>query len=338
MLDRAVRGPRATRTSSEEPRGTRRPPPRPPRRDDARLGEMARLRGEGLTLAEIAARFDITRERVRQLLRHAGGSTDGRDARRIRQLEAARAALEGLLAGFRAGRSTAETARELGVTPAAATRVLRESITASDRAERARNRSVNRLQASTYSREAILRALLDVARLTEGPPTSSEYGRHARRLRLPSLPTVTTRFGSWAEAVRAAGMTPHTSPRRAYDRHWTEERCWQALQRLVAELGEAPTAAQYEVLASADEDLPSLATVRNRLGRWSEIVARLVVDAHPHPTLRRLGISPRATDRERDDAIWLAHLEGEIEDEEMNELLAADLFRWDPSYGPPPGD
>jgi len=47
------------------------------------------------------------------------------------------------------------------------------------------------------------------------------------------------------------------------------------LRRVVDELGEIPSVLAYERLAAGRSDLPSSATLRNRLGRWSFIAARL---------------------------------------------------------------
>src|SRR5215470_6310707 len=50
------------------PRGWQRGRPQPWRRDARRLAEMRRLRAAGWTLARIGRHYDLTRERVRQLL------------------------------------------------------------------------------------------------------------------------------------------------------------------------------------------------------------------------------------------------------------------------------
>jgi hypothetical protein len=44
----------------------------------------------------------------------------------------------------------------------------------------------------------------------------------------------------------------------------------------VAQLGDFPTVQRYEELAALRNDLPSVGTVRNRLGRWSAIAVELV--------------------------------------------------------------
>jgi hypothetical protein len=83
-------------------------------------------------------------------------------------------------------------------------------------------------------------------------------------------------MGGWSKAVSAAGLRPATAaPSRARGRRWTEDACWDALRRAVDELGEIPSVLGYERFAAGRADLPSSATVRNRLGRWSSLATRL---------------------------------------------------------------
>jgi DNA-binding NarL/FixJ family response regulator len=301
-----------------------------------RNAEIIALRRQGHSLAEIASQYGITRARVGQIVNRSTTGEEAAQARRAQQLEAARAAADRLRAGFREGRSAAELAKVLGLATAAVESVLRSTVTPFDRAERRRRLADRRRAQPTYSEAELIRAVNQVAERLGGVPRSSDYHQFARELGLPSLPTVMNRLGGWSAAVRAAGMTPHPSRRSGYSRRWTDDACRRALEALIAELGELPTAAQYDVLASADDSLPSLATVRNRLGRWSEVAAGLMATPHQHPILRRLGVSSEASDSERDETVWLAHLAGEVSDAELIELTTAELFAWDPSYGPPP--
>lgn len=338
LLPRSAARPRtasprdAARGTPGTPRGVAAPRPR-----SSRDVEIITLRRDGLTLDQIGRRFGITRERVRQILRAGGVAIESAAAtRRAQRLEAARGVSAELVAGFRAGRQTNDLARALGVSSPAAHEVIRASVTQADRVERRRRLSGNRTNDHLYTVADLTRAVREVSERIGGVPSSKDYADHAPLLGLPSLPTLSNRFGGWGEAVRAAGMVPHRSNRPNYTRRWTEERCWEALKNLVAELGEAPTAQQYEVLASADDELPSLATVRIRLGRWADVAARLVATPHSQPTLRRLGVSAETGGAERDEAVWLAHLAGDVSDAEICALLRADLFTWHSSYGPRP--
>jgi hypothetical protein len=127
----------------------------------------------------------------------------------------------------------------------------------------------------TYSDRDIILALTSVATRVGRVPSAKEYAAHARELNYPSLPTILNRMGGWMHALRAAGMQPLSTPQRKRSRRWTEEACWAALRSVVEELGQIPTVLGYERHAAGRDELPSSATLRNRLGRWSAIATQL---------------------------------------------------------------
>lgn len=126
--------------------------------------------------------------------------------------------------------------------------------------------------------QEILTALMSVATRVGRVPSAREYAALAREHRLPSLATVLNRMGGWGNAIRAAGMLPLAAGTGARSRRWTDEACWRALRSVSRELGEIPSVRGYERHAAHRHDLPSPATIRNRLGRWSSIVTRLVAE------------------------------------------------------------
>jgi hypothetical protein len=92
-------------------------------------------------------------------------------------------------------------------------------------------------------------------------------------------------------------MTPLAAPRASTRRRrWTDGACWQALRRVVDELGEIPTVLSYERHAAGRDDLPSSATLRNRLGRWSAITARLAAERELAQHVQAAGL-PRGLPR-----------------------------------------
>ena len=129
-------------------------------------------------------------------------------------------------------------------------------------------------RAQTYSDRDLILALTSVASRVGRVPSAKEYATSARALNYPSLPTILNRMGGWAHALRAAGMEPLSAPRRAQA----------PLDRGVV-LGVAarrrrgarrdPDGLAYERHAAGRPELPSSATLRNRLGRWSSIATQL---------------------------------------------------------------
>jgi len=262
-----------------------------------RIQQMRALREHGFSLDEVALRFGVTRERVRQILR-AHGAPDAEvvaDARRRRAADLAETRVDDLLALWRAGAEAGSVASALGLQTAACRSTIARFATDVDKAARRANLSGAR-GAQTYSDRDIIVALRAVAAGLGRVPSAKEYALLARGLELPSLPTVLNRMGGWTRAVLAAGMTPRdhpSTPRRR--RRWTDAACWEALRRAVGELGEIPTVLAYERHAAGRSNMPSSATLRNRLGRWSAITAQLAAERE-----LALHAQPPAPDTNRD--------------------------------------
>src|SRR3954451_16398409 len=82
-----------------------------------RVLQMAALRKQGWSLDEIALRYEVSRERVRQILRAHGGPQPGdiAVARRRRAERLAEERIDELLALWRAGEGVASMAAKLGL-------------------------------------------------------------------------------------------------------------------------------------------------------------------------------------------------------------------------------
>ncbi len=244
-----------------------------------RMRQMRALREQGFSLDEIALRFGVSRERVRQILR-AHGAPDPElvaGARRRRAAQLAEARVDELLALWRAGHEPRSAANALGLQAAACRTTITRFATEVDKAARRASMSGAR-GAQTYSERDIIVALRAVAAGLGRVPSAKEYALLARGLELPSLPTVLNRMGGWSRAVEAAGMKPVAASAKSRPRRWTDSACWAALRRIVDELGEIPTVVSYDRHATGRPDLPSSATLRNRLGRWSAISAQLAAE------------------------------------------------------------
>jgi uncharacterized protein (DUF433 family) len=240
-----------------------------------RVLQMAALREQGWSLDEIALRYEVSRERVRQILRAHGGPEpqDIAVARRRRAERLAEERIDELLALWRAGEGAAGVAATLGLQTAACRTTIGRFATDVDRAARRAGLAAARA-APTYSDRDITLALETAAAQLGRVPSAKDYAAIARRARLPSLATVLNRMGGWSRALASAGLRG-SAPARERSRRWTEDACWDALLRAVDELGEIPSVLAYERFAAGRADLPSSATIRNRLGRWSSLAARI---------------------------------------------------------------
>lgn len=240
------------------------------------------MRELGMPLREIADSVGISAERVRQILAASGRDLDPRylaQVRREGRLEEARGGSAGIMEGFRRGLSAAAVATQLGLDGASVSHVWEENASESDRAERRRS-SGRANREPSYSDDDLIDAIRSVAQVVDRVPSTKDYAERSPRLGLPSLPTVTNRFGTWIAAVERAGMTPNAAF-RTYSRTWDAEACRAAMRSVVEELDRVPSVSHYEALARSRDDLPSLATVRNRLGRWSELAAELARERTP---------------------------------------------------------
>jgi len=235
---------------------------------------------QGWNLDEIGLRYGVSRERVRQILCANDGppARDVAAARRRRIERQAEAHVDELLALWRAGEQPGSAASTVGVQAAACRSTIARFATEVDRAARRASLADARGRVRTYSDRDILVSLTAVAGRLGRSPSPKEYATLARELTLPSLPTVLNRMGGWTSAIRAAGLTPLGANRRTRARRWTDDACWTALRRVVAELGEIPTVLSYERHSADRSDLPSSATLRNRLGRWSAITTQLAAE------------------------------------------------------------
>lgn len=219
-------------------------PPMPPKPPSARAQAMAQLRAQGHALEQIGRREHTA-----------------------------------ILAHYRDGRDTNATAAARRAPRAAVRQLVAQRAAPADRAARSEARAdASSGRGKTYSDQQLTAAVADVAERLGRTPTAADYACQARALGLPSVPTIQNRLG-WTAAVQAAGLIPLAAPRREYRRHWTHDACWTAMRQAVAELGRIPTVQVYESHAAGRADLPSSGTLRNRLGRWSDVCLALDTEA-----------------------------------------------------------
>jgi plasmid maintenance system antidote protein VapI len=81
------------------------------------------------------------------------------------------------------------------------------------------------------------------------------------------------RYGSWKAACDAAGVPHGTKGGHTRLVRFTDDDLLEAIQRCARETG-STTYAGYEDWSAGDPGKPSAATIRNRLGRWSDIRRR----------------------------------------------------------------
>jgi site-specific DNA recombinase len=101
-----------------------------------------------------------------------------------------------------------------------------------------------------------------------GDGRAASYARDAVIGSLPSFETLRSRFGSWRAALLEVGG--HAPARR-----WSLDEVLTAVAEWCERCRVRPTGAAYQAAARGNPDLPSMATVTAKLGRWPQVVARV---------------------------------------------------------------
>jgi hypothetical protein len=225
----------------------------------------------GATLAEVASEYGVTRERVRQIFKKAGLPTISlADRRRLVYQQRA----DEIVEKYRGLRDVRAVADALCVPMSAVDEILRQRLPAAEFRKHGN-------YPKKYSDDELIAMLHEASRALGGVLAKTDFESHARDRTLPDgrpWPTAQThmlRFGSWRNSLIAAGLTANASSPITGQILFDEAQCIDAIRHVARELKKVPTAAQYEKHARGTSGaLPSMATVRNRCGRWYEALAK----------------------------------------------------------------
>lgn len=140
-----------------------------------------------------------------------------------------------------------------------------------------------------WPRERIIGALRAWAHAHGRPPRASEWRPGDPNGERPSAQVVVSRFGSWALALKAAGLNSQPRP-------WTSALIIDALREWTCAHGHAPTVSEWNARSSGDTH-PNRRTVVNCFGSWRNalhdagVAARRSarpVEPPTHPPARRM--------------------------------------------------
>lgn len=109
----------------------------------------------------------------------------------------------------------------------------------------------------------------------QAPVSMAAYNRANADLDAPSDYTLVLRFGSWARACEAAGVRPGATPNRSYTATWSDAELREWVFRFFREVGLDPLPSMPAYTRWAGQQpgrAPSAITLRNRLGRWSDLI------------------------------------------------------------------
>lgn len=230
------------------------------------------LRLEGKTLEEIGSHFGLTRERVRQIVSKNGQVVDFpnvAELRRKRKSDALRGIALEITANWNLYRNYDFTklAHEYKVSVP----VIRQIVNKVQFAYLIANEESHIEKIWTHE-DCV--EVLRLAATYAFPLTVLSYRRllDDNSVVGPTLPVFYSRFGSWADACKAAGVESGIAMRE-YDSNWSESDLTRIVRRFLWESFEKTWSVQnYDEWRAGHESLfPSSGLLRNRLGTWSEI-------------------------------------------------------------------
>jgi hypothetical protein len=264
---------RHRRQSSDSPERIH--PPTRAERFAARTARALELRRDGATLAAIGAELGVTRERVRQML--AKVDAPSREEVQAHRAGARALELEAVRKGYveflreRPPMTLSEAATALGVERSHLADLMDDTL----RRLVLPDPKPSQVQ---WSRGHVMEVLREAATF-EFPLTTKGYERllQGKMIEGPSVPRICQVFDGWAAACEAAGVESGARVRTHYSSRWTDDDVLDAVRRYLRQAGR-PTFSGYSAWAAEQDDRPSGQTVRNRLGRWTEIV-RMVHEA-----------------------------------------------------------
>lgn len=241
-----------------------------------RNDEIVRRVSEGTdTFRDIARDFGISAERVRQIAaprvemkeRKAKVRERKDSQRHTASVEALALAVK--IAAQSPHATTADIARQAGD-------VTREEVEeALGNEETLRRAALARPPLGRqHSKEGIIVAIKRVAEVGGAPVTMSLYRKHSVEGE-PSTETILSLYGAWRDACAAAGVAAGGSSSAIRRQRWSDDALVAEAAIFYREKGSRASMEDYSTWAKAQDDKPSAALLRRRLGSWGAVRTRV---------------------------------------------------------------
>jgi hypothetical protein len=232
---------------------------------DERNRYVVQMREEGHTLQTIGESLNLTREMIRLIVKANSGPTASA-VRVNREVKKQREALD----AFRdLGTTDVEAlAAHLDEKPARVRQLL---------GKQAKKLPKGRMNfEKIFSDEDLLLILRLASEQVSGALTTNKY----KKLKIqPTIAVFLGRFGSWNQACEKAGVKHGPTFRKNYSRAHTEEDMLAYIASYLADPRTNGSAIGYEQWQRNVDGAPSLSLIRQRIGKWNDIKARLVKEA-----------------------------------------------------------
>jgi hypothetical protein len=233
---------------------------------DARFEDMSRRYASGETTDSISKSYNITRERVRQIISWNGGPT-AKDARSARHADknAAEQALRVRLNSL-IDANPGISGKELAQLAQVASKEVYKVLTHEEK-----RKLYHTIEGTkSYSDEQILEALQRVHKLVDVPLTRPIYDSARMPGAEPTAQAVAIRFERWTAACSAAGVPCQQPNKRSYLRRWTQDEIVTWVAKYLSQSSER-SASGYANFARQNLNCPSLGTVKKVFGTWSAV-------------------------------------------------------------------
>ena len=219
-------------------------------------------REEGYTLQAIADSLGLTREMIRLIVNAEGGPSANqvRETRKVKKSTELRAIVKEMDAP-----TVGQIAEEVEISTTKVKQFLGKQAKKLPREYR------NYKQYSTD--EELIATLQKYAKLVDGPLSAKKFKDLGGS---PTIAIFITRFGSWLKACEAAGVEAGKPARKNYTRAHSEETMLAYVESYLADPRTNGSAEGYEQWQRGVDGAPSLALIRQRMGRWNEIKARIL--------------------------------------------------------------
>ena len=230
------------------------------------------MRMNGKTLEEIGTNFDLSRERVRQIISKFGTEISIPNLTELRRKER-EDELKGIAIEISANWNSyrkydfAKLAEEYNLSiptiKLIVNKVQHAYLTANE----------ERHLEKQWTAEACIE-VLKLAATFAFPLTVLEYRKllESKSIIGPTLPIFYSRFGSWADACSVAGVEAGNA-QREYDSTWSDSDLVRIVRQFLWETRDSSWSIEnYDSWRrSYQSQIPSVGLLRNRLGGWSEI-------------------------------------------------------------------
>lgn len=234
--------------------------------------EIIALRRQGLTLEEIASQFGITRERVRQIIAKKASDeifttpAEARALTRTNELKAIRIEISANWNIYKKF-TVAKLAKEYKLSE-------RDLLKCINKVQHAYLRGNQESHVEKiWTKETCIKVLSEAATYAF-PLTVFEYRKlvNTGTIEGPTLPIFISRFGSWMEACRAAGVETG-NPVREYDTNWSDTDLLLMVRRFMWETREEGWSIDNYTKWRRKQDpiVASTGILRLRLGQWSDL-------------------------------------------------------------------